>query len=133
VVGAAIDPKLVVVVGMIATGAIICGIGMTIDIWTLLIAMFLVGLAITPVGSGYGTLLQTNAPAPMIGRVAATMNTLIQTFRIVAMAGAGILGDVFGVRPVFLASGGVCILAGMLASLLFRREVGTETDSPPVN
>lgn len=120
VFGRSLDPKQVVVIGMIATGIIIGVIGLAVNIWTLLITMFLAGITITPIGSGYSTLLQTHAPKAMIGRVAAALNTCIQTFRVASMAVAGILGDAIGVRPVFWVAGIVCVVAGMLASVLFR-------------
>lgn len=126
VFGRSLDPKRIVALGMMATGMVIGLIGSTVNVWTLLISMFLVGISIAPVSSGYSTLLQTYAPRAMIGRIAAAMNTLVQTFSIVAMAGAGLLGDALGVRSVFWIAGGICALAGVWSSALFRRE-GTAT------
>lgn len=125
--GSMLDPKKLIVVCMITTGIVVSGIGLTVNIWTLLAAMFLVGITITPVGAGFGTLLQTHAPKAMVGRIAAAMNTCIQTFSVAAMAGAGLLGDTIGVRPVFWVAGIVCVVAGLLARVLFR-----ESDQSPV-
>jgi len=122
VFGRSLDPKRLVALGMMATGLVIGLIGSAVDVWTLLISMFLVGISITPVSSGYSTLLQTYAPRAMIGRIAATMNTLVQTFSIAAMAGAGLLGDAVGVRSVFWIAGGVCAFAGVWSGALFRKE-----------
>ncbi|HWV24229.1 MAG TPA: MFS transporter [Thermomicrobiales bacterium] len=124
VLGGTLDPKRLLVVCVVTTGVIVIGIGLAVGIWTLLGAMFLVGIAITPVGACFGTLLQTHAPGALIGRVAAAMNTCIQTCSVASMAIAGILGDAIGVRPVFWIAGSVCIIAGMLAGLLFKRSEG---------
>jgi MFS family permease len=120
VYGNALDPKRLIVFCMIATGVVVSGIGLVVNIWTVLAAMFLIGITITPLGASFGTLLQTHAPKAMIGRVAAAMNTCIQASTVASMAGAGILGDVIGVRPVFWFGGIGCVVAGLVAAGLFR-------------
>lgn len=120
VYGSMLDPRRLIVICMIMTGIVASGIGLTVNIWTLLTAMFLVGITITPLGACFGTLLQTHAPKAMIGRVATTMSTCIQTSSVASMAIARILGDAIGVRPVFWLAGIICVIAGILAGVLFR-------------
>ncbi len=121
VYGRSLNPVRLVVACMLLTGVVVAMIGLTVNIWTLLLMMFLVGITITPLGASFGTLLQTHAPEAMIGRVAAAMNTSIQTFSVASMAVAGLLGDVIGVRPVFWIAGAGCVVAGILAASLFSR------------
>lgn len=120
VFGRTLDPRRLIVACMVSTGMVVAMIGLTVNIWSLLAAMFIVGITITPVGASIGTLLQTHAPVAMIGRVAAAMNTCIQTFSVASMAIAGVLGDAIGVRPVFWMAGAVCVVAGLLVGILFQ-------------
>ena len=121
IIGNRINARPLVVVGLIGTGVAIAAIGSAVNIWTLLVAMFVVGLFITPTGSGYSTLLQTFAPKNVIGRVAAAMNTVIQACGLVAIAAAGFLGEYLGIRETMWIAGAICIGAGILAWVLLTR------------
>jgi len=114
-IGNRLNARPLVVVGLIGTGVAIAAIGSAVNVWTLLMAMFVVGLFITATGSGYSTLLQTFAPKGVIGRVAAAMNTVIQACSLVAIAAAGLLDEYLGIRETMWIAGAVCIGAGILA------------------
>lgn len=103
------------------------------DVWMVGIAMFAVGWFIVPVHATTMTIVQQSTTNSARGRVSATLNAVIQTATIASMAAAGILGDVVGIRVVFLAGGVIAALAAVLAWLLFRGvpEVTGATAGPP--
>jgi DHA3 family macrolide efflux protein-like MFS transporter len=75
---------------------------------------------ITPLQASVSTLMQTNAPPHVLGRVGAALNTIISTASLVSMAFAGALGEWIGVRNVFVVGGIVVILAGVASAWIFR-------------
>lgn len=122
VVGSRIDPRRLTVIALITTGSAIGLIGLSTDLMTLMLFMLLVGVAISPVNSSISTLFQTHTDPAVIGRVAAILNTVVEPFSILGMAGAGLLADQIGIRPVFWIAGAVCATAGLIASTLFARD-----------
>lgn len=127
--GARVNTRVLATASLIATGVTICLIGSASSLIYLLIAMLLVGLAITPVSSSVSTIFQSATEERVLGRVAAVFNTVTQPFSIVGMAGAGILADLIGIREVFWIAGGACIVAGILASVLLGRRSATLIES----
>jgi MFS family permease len=106
--------------------ALASGVGMV------LVSMFAVGWFITPVHATTMTIVQQATTDAVRGRVSGALNAVTQTATVASMAAAGILGDVVGIRTVFLAGGLVAGLAAVVAWLLFRgaelqvREGGVE-------
>ena len=56
----------------------------------------------------------------MRGRVGGALNTLMSAANVASMGLAGLAAATLGTRNVFLASGGLVFLAGILAFWLFR-------------
>jgi MFS family permease len=86
----------------------------------MLLLLFLVGLILTPLQAMVSTVLQTQTADAARGRVASLMSASVSTASVVSMAVGGVLGDVIGVRWVFVVAGAVAVLASLIALLLFR-------------
>jgi hypothetical protein len=56
----------------------------------------------------------------MRGRVGGALNTLMSAANIISMGLAGLAAAAIGTRNVFLASGAIVLLSGVLAYSLFR-------------
>ncbi len=94
--------------------ALASGVGMV------LVSMFAVGWFVTPVHATTMTIVQQSTTDDVRGRVSGALNAVIQTATIASMAVAGILGQVVGIRVVFLAGGVIAGFAAIVAWLLFR-------------
>ncbi len=110
----------IIIFGVFLLGLFVELFGLAANIWVALAALFLVGLALAPLQAALATLLQATIPDDKRGRANATMNTVITLASVVSMASAGLLGDWLGVRQVFYLSGGITLLAGLLAAVLMR-------------
>ncbi len=119
----------IIILGVMLMGLFVGLFGMSRNIWLALAALFLVGLALAPVQAALSTLLQSTIPDDKRGRANSTMNTVITLTSVVSMASAGLLGDWLGVRQVFFLSGGLTVLAGIVAAVLMR----APRPSVPVN
>jgi len=82
--------------------------------------LFLVGAIVTPVQASIATLAQISVPDEILGRIGAALNTLVTTASLISVALAGILGDLIGVRNVFIVAGGMALCAGLAAAGVFR-------------
>jgi MFS family permease len=106
---------------------ILAGIGMLIgflvgvrEVWQVILILFAAGLLLTPLQAMIQTVVQTSASDAALGRVASLLQAATSTASVASMAIGGILGDVIGIRGVFLAAGFVVTTASGLAFLLFR-------------
>jgi MFS family permease len=72
------------------------------------------------VQASIATLAQISVTDDVLGRIGASLNTLVTTASLISMVLAGILGDLIGVRNVFVVAGGIGICAGLAAAAVFR-------------
>lgn len=122
VFGSRLDPRKLVVTALVSTGVMIGLIGSSPNLLFLMLFMLLVGITITPVSSAFSTLLQTHTEPEVIGRVSAVLSMVIEPFSILGIAAAGFMADQLGIRAVFWLAGGLCVVGGCVALLLFARE-----------
>lgn len=95
--------------------------------------LFTVGLAITPLQAAATTLLQTNTPREMLGRVSGALNAVIQIASLTSMFAAGYLADLIGMRTVFVVSGLlVCGAAGTMGLIFLSSPVESVTEEVEV-
>lgn len=120
--GSSINPRRLVILGLMITGVLIAVIGSATNLVFLLVGMFVVGLSITPISTGFSTLVQSAVQRELLGRVGSVLNMTIETFSIASIATAGLLADQIGVRPVFWIAGIICSMAGIIAATLFARD-----------
>jgi hypothetical protein len=58
----------------------------------------------------------------MRGRVGGAVSTLVSAANLISMGLAGVAAATIGIRNVFLASGGLILLAGLLTLWLLRKQ-----------
>jgi predicted MFS family arabinose efflux permease len=87
---------------------------------------------LTPLQAMVQTVVQTAASDVTRGRVVSLLQASISTASVASMAIGGVLGDVIGIRPVYLIAAGIVLAASGLSVLLFRGETGRASIAPPV-
>ncbi len=110
---------------LISSGLIGIGLGVALlflvqELWHLFIVLFIIGLMSTPLNTAIATLIQLVVDNDKLGRVSAALGAVIQVANLVSMFAAGTLAALIGVRNVFVLSGILAILAGLLAAAVFR-------------
>jgi MFS family permease len=113
-------PTWIVCAGAMALGLAIALIALATSVWHVLPMLFVVGAIVTPVQASIATLSQTSVADQVRGRVGASLNALIATASLISTALAGVLGDLIGVRNVFVVAGGIGVCAGLAAAAVFR-------------
>jgi MFS family permease len=113
-------PSNLVSMGLLGVGVFVGAISEAQSVWHIMVFLFFVGLSVGPVQAGANTLSQTLIEDSMRGRVGGVITTLISAANITSMGFAGLAAAAIGTRNVFLLSGGIVFLAGILAYWLFR-------------
>lgn len=106
--------------GLIGVGVFVGAVSGATAVWHIMVMLFFVGLSVGPVQAGASTLSQTLIEDSMRGRVGGALNTLVSGANIVSMGLAGLAAAAVGTRNVFLLSGAIVLLSGLLAFALFR-------------
>ena len=75
---------------------------------------FVLGLALAPVEAALTTLMQLGTPDRTRGRVSSAFGTFGSLAGILSMAAAGGAAELFGIPTVYLASGALVMLSGVL-------------------
>lgn len=122
-------PSNLVSVGLVGVGVFVALLSGAQAVWQVMAMLFFVGLSVGPVQAGANTLSQTLIEDSMRGRVGGALNTLISAANITSMGLAGVAAAVVGTRNVFLASGALVVVSGLLAFWLFR-ELRAEPHDP---
>ena len=113
-------PDRIVVTGMIGIGIVLAGIATVTTVWQFMLALFAVGWFVTPLQAGVSTIVQSEVPDAMRGRIGAALQTILQTANIGSMALAGVVAAAIGSRGVFVAAGGLAVVGGLVGLALFR-------------
>lgn len=113
-------PSSLVSAGLLGVGVFVGSVSGASAVWHIVVMLFFVGLTVGPVQAGANTLSQTLIEDSMRGRVGGALNTLVSGANILSMALAGVAAAALGTRNVFLLSGGLVFLSGLLAFVLFR-------------
>lgn len=125
-------PSNMVSLGLVGVGVFVGAISGAGTVWHVMVMLFFVGLSVGPVQAGANTLSQTLIEDAMRGRVGGALNTLISAANITSMGLAGVAAAAIGTRNVFLASGGLVVVSGLLAFWLFRELRAEPHDPVPV-
>lgn len=115
-------------IGLVGVGIAVGLLAGSNEIWQLGLVLFGVGLFITPTQAGVSTLSQTLIEDEMRGRVGGALSALISGANVLSMGVAGVAAAAIGIRNVFVISGVIAIVAGILAGLLLR---GVDVRSEP--
>lgn len=129
-------PSNLVSLGLVGVGISVGLVSGAEAVWQVMVLLVFVGLSVGPVQAGANTLSQTLIDDSMRGRVGGALNTLISAANVASMGLAGVAAAAIGTRNVFLASGGLVMLSGILAFWLFgdlrRRPRAGSTPVEPV-
>lgn len=121
-------PTRIITVALFGTGAIVGSMAVVSNIWHLIAVLFAAGWMITPLQASVSTLVQSETPDELRGRVGSALGTVIGTTNVGSMALAGVAASWLGIRGVFLLAGAVAALAGLLTAYLF----GPAVTLPPM-
>lgn len=95
-------------------------IGLTSDLWLMVVAVFVVGFTFSAATVIWGTLLQRRVPPALLGRVSSLDFFVSLALMPISMAVAGPVGEAIGLAPAFLAAGAIPVLLAIVTILAFR-------------
>jgi hypothetical protein len=95
-------------------------IGLTSQLWPMVAALFVVGVAFSAGQVIWGTLLQRRVPPAMLGRVSSLDFFVSLALMPVSMAIAGPVGERIGLGPAFVIAGAVPIVLAVITVLAAR-------------
>jgi predicted MFS family arabinose efflux permease len=113
-------PTTIITLGLAGIGVCIGLMSGVTAIWQVLLLLFVVGWMITPLQAMLQTIVQTTATDATRGRVVALLQASLSTASVGSMALGGVLGELIGIRAVYLAAAVVVLIAAGIAFLLFR-------------
>jgi predicted MFS family arabinose efflux permease len=76
------------------------------------------------------TIVQTTATDATRGRVVSLLQASLSTASVTSMALGGVLGELIGIRAVYLAAAGIVLIAAGISFLLFRGVSGRPAPTP---
>ncbi len=117
---AKIKPTNLASSGLLFSGLAILPMAFVTELWQLFPILFVLGLLATPLNAGISTLVQTAVSDEHLGRIGSALNGVIQTASLVSMFFAGTLAALVGVRNVFLISGLIVLISGLVAFWIFN-------------
>jgi MFS transporter, DHA3 family, macrolide efflux protein len=123
-------PTTIITVGLAGIGACIGLMAGVSAVWQVILLLFVVGWMVTPLQAMLQTIVQTTATDATRGRVVSLLQASLSTASVASMAIGGVLGDVIGIRSVYLAAAGIVLLAAVISLLLFRGVSGQPAPSP---
>jgi MFS transporter, DHA3 family, macrolide efflux protein len=119
-----LSPTTIISLGLGVIGACIALVAGVNAVWQVILILFAVGMALTPLQAMVQTVVQTAAGDATRGRVVSVLQASISTASVASMAIGGVLGTVIGIRAVYLVAGGIVLAAAALSMLMFRGESG---------
>jgi MFS family permease len=113
-------PTTIISVGLLGIGICIGLMAGVTAVWQVMAVLLVVGLFVTPLQAMAQTLIQTSTDDATRGRVVSLVQAAMSTASVTSMAIGGVLGDVLGIRAVYLAAAVLTIAAAGLSWLMFR-------------
>ncbi len=119
-------------------------IGLTDQLWLMVVALFVCGMLFSGATVIWGTLLQRRVPPEMLGRVSSLDFFVSLAFMPISMAVAGPVGELIGIPVAFLAAGAIPVVLAALTLLIARlgpdelahplteTEIVVSTDTGPI-
>lgn len=127
VLAAKLKPTTVIPVALAAAGIVVGLFAGVSNVWQLGALLFVVGWFVTPLQASFATIIQTETPPELLGRTGSALNAAATASNVAAMAIAGGVAAVVGVRSVFVIGGVVVFISALVAFLMFR---GTRAATP---
>jgi hypothetical protein len=113
-------PTTIITLGLAGIGLCIGFMAGATAVWQVLIILLVVGFCVTPLQAMVQTLVQTAAADATRGRVVSLIQASMSTASVASLAVGGVLGDLLGVRSVFLVAGGFVLAAAAVSWVMFR-------------
>ena len=105
---------------VLANGLALVGYALAPSLLIAALAVFLSGIAFTPLIISFMTILQLAAEDAYMGRVNSLVNTGMAVAMLLSLSSGGALADLFGVRQVIGGGAAILALAGLLSLAMIR-------------
>lgn len=115
-----LSPTTIISWSLGGLGILVATISLAQSPFHLMAILFGVGWLITPLQASVSTLVQTEVKDELRGRTGAALSTAVSTASVASMAIAGGAAALMSVRGVFVASGVIAVIAGVVTAFLFR-------------
>ena len=113
-------PTTVITVALAGIGVCIGLLSGVTAVWQVVVILFMAGWMVTPLQAMLQTIVQASATDAARGRVVSLLQASLSTASVTSMAVGGILGDLIGIRAVYLGAAVIVVVASGIAFLLFR-------------
>lgn len=123
-------PTTIIAVGLGGIGLCIGLLAGVTAVWQVLAVLFIIGWLVTPIHATLQTIVQTSAADAMRGRVTSLLQASTSTASVASMAIGGVLGDLIGIRMVYLGAAAIVVMASGVAFLMFRGAPRPATHAP---
>ena len=123
-------PTTIIAVGLGGIGLCIGLLAGVTAVWQVLAVLFVIGWLVTPIHATLQTIVQTSAADAMRGRVTSLLQASTSTASVASMAIGGVLGDLIGIRMVYLGAAAIVVMASGVAFLMFRGAPRPATQAP---
>ena len=127
VLAAKLKPTTVIPIALAVAGVVVGLFAGVSNVWQLGALLFVVGWFVTPLQASFATIVQTETPPELLGRTGSALNAAATASNVAAMAIAGGVAAVIGVRSVFVIGGVVVFISALVALLMVR---GTKAATP---
>ena len=115
-----LSPTSIISAGLVGIGVCIGLMTGATQVWQVLLIMLVVGLCVTPLQAMVQTMVQTSVDDATRGRVVSIVHAAISTATVTSMAIGGVLGDLIGIRSVFLVASLFVLVAAAVSWVMFR-------------
>jgi DHA3 family macrolide efflux protein-like MFS transporter len=106
--------------GLGFTGLALCGMGLAPVFGFVVACSFFLGMLLVPIQSSLMTMMQLAVPDLKRGRVGSALDALTTTAAMVSMGAATGLGELIGLRTIYLACGLIVSGAGLVGSFVLQ-------------
>ncbi len=106
---------------LLLAGSAIIAFALAPAYWVVLVSVAVLGMSVVTARGSLDTITQLLAPDAVRGRVQAAVNMIIGASTALAEGLSALLGDLLGVKSVFLGAGALTMTAGLAALWILRR------------
>jgi len=117
--GARLMPIQTIRVSALVLGTSITALSWVANVGQLTLLLLAIGLSVMPLQISIATITQSNVASEVRGRVASAITMVGSTANVLSMAVAGYLGEVSGIRHVYMYAGAVVICAAIVSLFVF--------------
>jgi MFS family permease len=121
-------PTTIISVALAGIGVCIGFMSGVTAVWQVIALLFVVGWMVTPLQAMLQTIVQTASTDATRGRVVSILQASLSTASVISMAIGGVLGDLIGIRAVYLAAAVLVVVAAGVSVVIFR---GVPVKPPP--